>query len=97
MDRAHGVKFKYERLSMFCHSCGLLGHDLKHCARYFALTKNGVNDACQNGDWLKANGSCARFPPQEDLARKDSPHKEGKRDERPNQASSQVEMVVDND
>jgi len=49
----------------------------------FALTKKGINDACQYSDWLKANWSRARFPPQEDSARKDSPHKEGEGDERP--------------
>ena len=26
------VTFKYERLPMFCHFCGVLGHNLKHCA-----------------------------------------------------------------
>ena len=31
------VKFKYERLSMFCHYCGVLGHDVKHCASHFAV------------------------------------------------------------
>lgn len=34
------VSFKYKRLPMFCYHCGLLGHDLKHCASYFAFTKN---------------------------------------------------------
>lgn len=29
---SHWVSFKYERLPMFCHFCGILGHDLKHCA-----------------------------------------------------------------
>ena len=36
------VKFKYERLPMFCNYCGMLGHDLKHCASHFAAEKNGV-------------------------------------------------------
>ena len=33
------VKFKYERLPIFCHYCGLLGHDLHHCAKHFAMVK----------------------------------------------------------
>uniref|UniRef100_A0A7N2LS13 DUF4283 domain-containing protein n=1 Tax=Quercus lobata TaxID=97700 RepID=A0A7N2LS13_QUELO len=48
--------FKYERLPIFCHYCGLLGHDLKHCASHFATTKNGGEVICQYGDWLKASG-----------------------------------------
>lgn len=47
------VSFKYERLPMFCHHCGLLGHDLKHCASYFAATKNNKEAPCQYGEWLK--------------------------------------------
>ena len=30
------VDYKYECLPLFCHYSGLLGHDLKHCAEYFA-------------------------------------------------------------
>lgn len=48
--------FKYKRLPMFCHYCGLLGHDLKHCASYFALTKNNKEVPFQYGKWLKASG-----------------------------------------
>lgn len=48
--KSNCVIFKYERLPLFCHQCGLLGHDLRHCALYFALTKNGVEVACQYGD-----------------------------------------------
>ncbi|KAL0010776.1 hypothetical protein SO802_005884 [Lithocarpus litseifolius] len=36
----HWVNFKYERLAMFCHFCGMMGHDLRHCASYFAASKN---------------------------------------------------------
>lgn len=50
------VSFKYERLPMFCHSCGVLGHDLKHCAKHFARMKNSKEVECQYGDWLRANG-----------------------------------------
>lgn len=50
------VSFKYERLPMFFHFCGVLGHDLKHCTKHFAQTKNNKEVECQYGDWLKANG-----------------------------------------
>lgn len=45
--------FKYERLPLFCHFCGLLGHDLKHCACYFAFTKKGEEVTCQYGSGEK--------------------------------------------
>jgi len=48
--------FKYERLPLFCHFCGLLGHDLKHCASYFALVKKENEVQCPYGEWLKASG-----------------------------------------
>ena len=50
------VSFKYERLPMFCHHCGLLGHGLKHCANYFAATRNKKEVPCQYGEWLKLSG-----------------------------------------
>ena len=34
------VMFKYERLPLLCHYCGLLGHDVKHCVSHFAVSKN---------------------------------------------------------
>lgn len=50
------VTFKYERLPMFCHCCGLLRHDIRHCAGHYAALKNGKEVVCQYGDWLKAVG-----------------------------------------
>ena len=47
--KSHRVTFKYERLPLFCYFCGLLGHDLKHCAPYFAATKNDGEVNCQYG------------------------------------------------
>ena len=40
---------------MFCHYCGLLGHNIKHCANYFVLMKSGKEVQFQYGEWLKAS------------------------------------------
>lgn len=39
---------------MFCHYCGLLGHDVRHCASFFVASKSGGNVVCQYGEWLKS-------------------------------------------
>ena len=54
------VSFKYERLSIFCHFCGILGHDLKNCAAHFAAEKQGRSVEYQYGYFLKATGSHPR-------------------------------------
>lgn len=56
------VTYKYERLPLFCHFCGILGHDLRHCASHFSATKKGREVECQYGDWLKATGGSQRSP-----------------------------------
>ena len=58
----HWVDLKYERLPVFCHFCGLLGHDLRHCAQYFHHTKDGKVVDCCYGESLKAVGGRARSP-----------------------------------
>ena len=56
----HWVKFKYERLPLFCHFCGMLGHDVKNCVEYFVATKMGGTVDYQYGDFLKAIRGRAR-------------------------------------
>ena len=51
------VSFKYERLPMFCHFCGILGHDLKHCAAHYAIEKQGGRVEYQYGEFLKETRS----------------------------------------
>lgn len=55
------VSFKYERLPMFCHYYGMLGHDVKHCASHFAIIKNGGEVEYQYGDFLRALGGRPRY------------------------------------
>ena len=54
------VTFKYERLPMFCHYCGTLGHDLKHCAVHYAMEKKGGHIEYQYRDFLRAMKSRPR-------------------------------------
>ena len=54
------MKFKYEQLPLFCHYCGMLGHDVKNCAEHFSVTKNGGMMDFQYGDFLKAIGGRPR-------------------------------------
>ena len=45
---------------MFCHYCGILGHNLKHCAAHYAAEKNGGSMEYQYEDFLRAIGGRAR-------------------------------------
>ena len=65
------MHFKYERLLVFCHYCGLLGHDLCYCAKYFSKTKAGIDVDCGYGDWLKASGR-ARSPLKQGVVKEGS-------------------------
>ena len=56
------VSFKYEQLPIICHYCGILGHDLKHCAAHYAMEKKGGRIEYQYGDFLRAVGGCPRAP-----------------------------------
>ena len=59
------VSFKYERLPLFCHYCGMLGHDVKHCASHFAIIQNEGEIEYQYGDSLRAMGGQPRsFSPR---------------------------------
>ena len=54
------MQFKYERLPLFCHFCGMLGHDLKHCVVHYAAEKQGGSMEYPYGEFLKAAGGCGR-------------------------------------
>ena len=54
------VSFKYDRLPIFCHYCGILGHDLRHCVAHYAMEKKGDRIEYQYGDFLKAVGGYPR-------------------------------------
>ena len=71
-DKSHWVTFKYERLPLFCHFYGLLDHDLKHCAPYFATAKNDGEVTCQYEDWLKATEGRACSPPRRKYEREEA-------------------------
>ena len=45
---------------MFCHYCVILGQNLKHCAAYYAVEKNGGSMEYQYGDLLWAIGGHAK-------------------------------------
>ena len=82
------VTFKYERLPLFCHFCGLMGHDLKHCAEHFAMGKTGGEVEYQYGEWLKAAGGRARSLPRTGSAKNHQPNHEN-----PTEAQTETEAI----
>ena len=48
------VDYKYERLPIFYHYCGILGHDFKNCAAHYAAEKNGGVGEYQYREFLRA-------------------------------------------
>ena len=56
----HWVKFKYEWLPLFCHFCGMLGHDVRNCAEHVVAATIGGSIDYQYRDFLKAMGGRAR-------------------------------------
>lgn len=53
-----------QRLPVFCHYCGILGHDLWNCPLYFELSKKNSPVEYQYGDWLKAASGRNKSPPR---------------------------------
>ncbi|XP_030936437.1 uncharacterized protein LOC115961633 [Quercus lobata] len=53
--KRHWVTYKYERMPLFCHYCGFLGHDIHHCPAHFSASKMEKSIDYQYGDWLKAD------------------------------------------
>ena len=62
----HWVTYKYERLPLFCHYYGVLGHDLRQCLEHYASLKKTKPVEYQYEDWLKADNGRSRSPPQWD-------------------------------
>ena len=62
--RRHWVDYKYERLPVFCHFCGVLGHDIRHCQAHYEESKKSSTLEYQYGDWLRAPNGRNRSPPR---------------------------------
>ena len=66
------MDYKYERLPIFCHYCGILGHDFKNCAAHYAAEKNGGAEEYQYGEFLRAIGGRSRGSASQSTSAKSS-------------------------
>lgn len=88
----HWVNFKYKWLLVFCRYCGLLGCDLRYCAKYFSKMKTGIAVECSYGDWLKATGGTARSPQKRGFVKEDSSDGDKRIMKGPSESQSTVEV-----
>ena len=60
----HWVTYKYERMPMLYHYCGVFSHDICHCPTHFIASKTEKSIDYQYGDWLKADNGHSKSPPR---------------------------------
>lgn len=60
----HWVDYKYERLPVFYHYCGILGHDIWNYPLHFAESKKTSSVEYQYGNWLKVVNGRSKSPPR---------------------------------
>ncbi|KAH7850302.1 hypothetical protein Vadar_030700 [Vaccinium darrowii] len=56
------VPFRYEKLPVLCHYCGVVGHDDRACMIKNQEAKDGIVKEDQYGGWMKA--SSVKLPPR---------------------------------
>ena len=84
----HLVDYKYERLPVFCHFCGILRHDLRHYPAHYEESKMSTALDYQYGDWLRAANGRNRSP----LRQRTSSHGDDLFDKEDNQTVERSEM-----
>ena len=87
--KRHWVDYKYERLSVFYHFCGVLGHDLRHCPAHYEESKKSTTMEYQYRDWLRVSNGRNRSPLRRHNA---SPHGDELVEEEDNQTAERSGM-----